>query len=339
MLRKILSLIVVVTFLFNEMAFALSPEIVSGNPASPIKSAMYAAGQKLFAMKKGPGSELVRSIDKAMEGVFIGNKPSISGVKFVKADNEQLPKGWEKNPILSKTSLLEAFEYFRDNEARISKKGLNIKEGYFEVDATKGELPIARVEANNDGTYTLILHTKFVQMWNHIRANDIWFKTRGFTVSLAWGIFYRVAKHEMADLTTLSHIQKGGGHLVSDDTKSAEIGVAHPGEHFANMIGGGYSLINDGLWMWFLGSYCFGDSTRYNNDILKDRLGWFFSHEGKELGFAEEFSSYPNALYLPKREVAIKLALAVNYYFFKDRPSAKVPEFTVKPIYIEEAKA
>jgi len=342
MFRKILSLVIIAAFVFNEMAFALSPQIVSGDTSSPVRESMHATGQKLFAIKKGPGSGLVRDIEETMDLAFTGKEPMVKGIEFVKTADKQLPDGWQNNPILSKTNLVEAFKYFRDNEARIPKESLDIREGYFEVDEANGELPIARIESDGDNTCVIILHTKFVQMWNHIRANDILFKIDNErTVSLAWGIFYRVAKHEMADRATLFGRQKGGGHLISYTTSS--VGIERSNEISANRIGGNYNIINDGLWMWFLGSYCFGNATRYDQKTLESRLRWFFGKEGEQYGFAEEFPNLckylPIAAHDVNREFAISVSLAVNYHFFKDRPNAKIPEFTVNPQYIEEAKA
>ena len=58
-------------------------------------------------------------------------------------------------------------------------------------------------------------------MWNHIRQNDVWFdvnlgKGNRRTVSVAWGIFYRIAKHEMADLEKDGLFPKSLGHLRFD---------------------------------------------------------------------------------------------------------------------------
>ncbi|MCX5679907.1 MAG: hypothetical protein NTZ95_04545, partial [Candidatus Omnitrophica bacterium] len=146
-----------------------------------------------------------------------------------------------------------------------------------------------------------------------IRANDVRFKiTNERTASLAWGIFYRVAKHEMADIYKETLGRKGGGHLNKKDIQAGYTNM-YPNdvdELFANKIGGKYNIINDGLWMWFLGSYCFGNSTRYNKNILEGRLRWFFGEEGRQYGLSAEF-----------------------------RSSAKVPEFTVKPSYVVEAQA
>jgi enamine deaminase RidA (YjgF/YER057c/UK114 family)/tRNA A-37 threonylcarbamoyl transferase component Bud32 len=342
-MRKILSAVVAVCFLFNtiisDYALALSPKITSGESSSPVKDDMYAAGLKLFAAKKGPGSRLSADIEESMKGVFIGKEPKIDGLEIMGGEDE-LPDEWANNPILSKTDLKEAFEYFRDHEAKIPANKLKIIEGYFPVRLGRGELPIARLEKNKDGTCTLVLHTKFIQMWNHIRANDVWVydRVQDRVLSLAWGIFYRVAKHEMADIENMFPMPKGGGHLLQ--SKNTAI-VAETNEFEANEIGGRWSIVSDGFWMWFLGSYCFSNATRYNQATLEKRLRWFFSSK-EEHKLWEEF---PNLYHRnlnrdykkTEREFAIKLALAVNYKFFKNRPKAKVPEFGVDQKYLQEA--
>lgn len=319
MLRKILHVALIVTFLFNNAAYGLAPENVSNNPSDPIRGEMFAAGQKLFGIKHGPGSI---DFDKALAGSFVGTTPRVNGIKTVTADYSRLPKGWENNPVLQEKSIVKALQYFRDNEAKIPADALAITEGYYEVDSSAGEVPTARLIVNADGTSELVIHTEFARMWEHIRANDVWFDytfpdgaTR--TVSLAWAIFYRVAKHEMADRRKIDDILKGGGHAVSSATAAAAGVEIDADETSANYIGGRYSTVNDGMWMWFLGSYCFGDSTRYDNRTLEARLRWFFNPKNEadgKLGLASEF---PRLTYLDgKAELAIHAALTVNHAFF-----------------------
>ncbi len=329
---RIVSAIVAFAFLFNDIAYGLSPAIVSsemGKGAST-RDDMYALGQKLFGARRGPGS---LNLDIFKPQKFAGEAPAIPGITFA-VDYSKPPAGWENNPILQKTNLIEALEYFRDNEARISTEKLEIKEGYFDVDETKGELPISRIERHGD-RYILVVHTKFVQMWNHIREHDVWFEAdingTKRTMSAAWGLFYRLAKHEMSDLKKEGLVPKSIGHITYYPDK--DLGITED-EITANTIGGKYNLINDTIWMWFLGSYCFGDTTRYDNYTLARRLRWFFraSHPDLE-NLRKEFPSMIEA----DKEEAFQLACAINFRFFGDMK--KVPEFEVKDDLVKEGQA
>jgi len=347
MTRKIIHLIVVIAFLFNDMAFALSPKNVSGAPDHPVRDDMYAFGQKLLATRDyGPATRI--RFDEALDGTFRGSTPKVDGLSFVDADySKPLPAGWENNPIFKETDLVKAFEYFRDSEAKLDPNFLRIEEGYFEVDEAKGELPIARIERYEDGTNTLILHTKYVQMWNDLRTNDIWFVydfpgVGKRTVSLAWAMFYSIAKHEMADLIQLKGVPKGGGHALHDFIRPGVYkDLLDDNEEGANITGGRYMVVNQALKMWFVGSYCFENKygahpTRYNNAMLKKRLEWFFepaTEKDKELKLSDEFPTFRD---LPgTRKLGIDIALAVNREYFS-RPGIKVPEFTVDEKYLKK---
>ena len=185
MFKKVMSVVVAAAFLFNGVAFGLAPAAVSGDlggaSGAATRDEINAGGRKLWATTKGPGTELARVIDVSLKSEA-RKRLEAEALKldriFVDADYDNLPKGWENNPILKETNLVRAFEMFRDTEAKIPAEALTIKEGYFYVDEAKGELPLAAIEDNGNGTYTLIIHTKFVQMWNHIRANDVWRRVR-----------------------------------------------------------------------------------------------------------------------------------------------------------------
>lgn len=316
LLKRVVGTIIIFSFIFTNPSYGLGVAPGSENPGT--KETMYALGQKLFAAKRGPGA-IDLNIGEA--GDFRGEVPSLPGIKFVEADYDHPPEGWRNNPILHKKDLIEAFEYFRDHEAKIPAEELEIKEGYFDVHEDLGEVPIARIEKITDGIdtkYVLVVHTKFVQMWNHIRKNDLWFEA-GFmdgsvrTVSLAWGIFYRIAKHEMADLEKDTGRAKSLGHFVSFPS-IGEVAVQE-NEMIANAIEGKYWLLNDAMWMWFLGSYCFSNTTRYNNDTFTDRLKWFF--EGEDSGKMKLYQEFPGlAPHQHQQDIAIAIAAMVNYNFF-----------------------
>ncbi len=356
-LNKAISITVLVCFLVNtaisDYAFALATAPGSRNPGT--QEAMYALGQKLFAAKVGPGAI---DFDKATPTKFVGEPVEVPGVKFVKADYRNLPKGWELNPILSKKmDLIEAFKYFRDHEAQLPADSFDIKEGYYKLEKGEdGELPISRWEYDErTKDWTLIIHTDFVKKWNDIRKNDIWFEYTGQarTVSVAWAIFYRIAKHEMADLKVARYriglaphvatmneyiLPKGGGHMVGymamrDNIKSRETRVEES-ELAANMIGGHYAFINDAIWMWFLGSYCFGPATQYNNKTLKNRLDWFFGLYGtaeerdevlRNLRLDQEFPNLKENNEA-SREWAVNLALLINKEYYSKKTVAQTTE-------------
>ncbi|MEI6863630.1 MAG: hypothetical protein WCK38_04435, partial [Candidatus Omnitrophota bacterium] len=92
----------------------------------------------------------------------------------------------------------------------------------------------------------------------------------------------------------------------------------------ANKIGGGYAIVNDGLWMWFLGSYCFGPATQKSDVMFKDRALWFLGlYQGPH---AEEWNrwsvehnlpdEFPNLHDTDARAEAIGIARAVNKRFY-----------------------
>jgi len=367
-MKKIISLTVAILFLVNNLSYALNVQPGSINPT--VRKEMYAGAGELWRAKVGPGGTwLDRMLSKWHGHHFIGEKPELKGIKF-NSDPKYYPVKWKlHNPILLKKDLIEALECFRDNEAKIPSELLEIKEGYYELEKEKqGELPLARIEEYQYGLETrhrIIVHTKLVQMWNHIRENDVWFdytfedgETR--TISLAWGIFYRIAKHEMEDLwkgETLSvavykiskqgeikkqdDVPKDGGHIGWDVYKNKKRIQVTFNEVLANQIGGRYSTINDTMWLWFLQSYCFYDSTRYNNHTFHSRLMEIFSSNMRMEGpnFLNEFPNLSKD-FSPKSEKDLfcrKLALAVNYHFFS-RKGVKVPKLTVDPKLIEEYK-
>ncbi|MDP2929139.1 MAG: hypothetical protein Q8O01_03615 [Candidatus Omnitrophota bacterium] len=344
MTQKIICLMVAFLLLVDNIAYGLSPTPGSTQPGT--KDAMCALGQKLFAAKNGPGAI---NFDSYIPGPFIGNEllrdPGARAyigeangynAKFVEADYNNPPKAWKNNPILKETGLISAFRAFRDTEARIPAESLDIKEGYFPVDEEKGELPIARIEKVGKDKYVLVVHTKFVQIWNHIRKNDVWFEANlgpddRRTISVAWGIFYRLAKHELSDLKRENSLQlKSFGHM----TFYGDQVLLTKSEVMTNMIGGNYHLPNDAIWLWFLGSYSFGNTTRYNNKTFRHRMDWMLNGNGAaELKLDDEFPQ----LRLNKRDIEITTAFAyaINYNFF-NRQGIVAPKTSVEEKLIRE---
>jgi 3-phosphoglycerate kinase/CRP-like cAMP-binding protein/sugar phosphate isomerase/epimerase len=348
MFKKTVCVIVIITFLINEAAFALSPGLLSGGSdgslrpnARDVQSDMHAAGQKLFAANRGPGAI---DFDKR-PAEFTGKVPALEGVRVITADYDKPPADWmslpktgKPHPILLKTDIVEAAQYFLEKEACLPADAFKVREDYYELEkASDGELPLSRWEYDSrTGTWTLVIHTDFARMWNDIRKHDVWLEDTDMTgrvrvVSVAWGVFYRVMKHEMGDLEKASGEVKSYGHFTRIGRDGAVVKINKiPAEAdmLANMIGGYYGFANDAIWMWFLGSYCFGRSTQYDNDILKDRLLWFFGlYKGKgdaelnrwavEHNLPDEFPRLHDGA---ARERAVNLAQIINHAYFS-RPA------------------
>ena len=172
MVKKILCVVIAILFFANNFSYGLGVRPGSNDPS--IKGEMYAAAQRLFAAKVGPGSKSFDLDNIFGPGKFIGEAPEVRNIRFsnVKVDYENLPEEWKKNEILKKTDLIDALRYYMENNAQIPGDRLDIIEGYFLVDEAKGELPLARIEKHGK-KYVLVVHTKFVQMWNHIRIDCI----------------------------------------------------------------------------------------------------------------------------------------------------------------------
>ena len=330
---KVINIVVLSAFLMNSVAYGLSPMPGSTQtrPDGTVERA-YSLGQKLFAARMGPGAAaLMKAFEAVRPDSFTGAEPRIEGANFdIDSDyDKRLPNGWGNNEIYKIQDLKTAFEYFRDNEAQIPADLLSIEVGTFPV--KEGELPISCIEKRGDG-YALVIHEDFARMWNDLREHDVCFeyvfpdgKTR--TLSLAWGIFYRVAKHEMGDLNKRdpNRFPKSRGHFNYYPAMGDVVEVlGSDKELIANKIAGRYATVNDAMWAWFLGSYCFANSTRYNNNTLGERLNWFFDgKEAREMNLQLEF---PNLLEdRSARDHAIQLALGINFqYFAKGKEAVRV---------------
>ena len=321
MIRKIISLIVIIVFFANSLSFALSPQLGGTNP--DIRREMYALGEKKFDDRGAPGSIVLPGYRHSRRLEKQKPKP-MPGLKFIDARGKTPPKSWRKNPILKEISLIDAFKYFRDVEARISPEKLEIQEGWFPVKDNR--FPLTRLEPHKGGKWVLVVHPKLIKWWEHLRENDLWY-TRRFadgterTISVAWGIFFRIAKHEMMDLESskagrvvdfhedISAVKpKGGGHFSSFFPIEYD-------ELEANKIGGNYKYDNDKIWLWFLTSYLVGDTTRYDNVKLKQRCEWIFDSRksnGKKLD--EEFPNIKDDFGLWGE--AIRFTENLNYAFF-----------------------
>jgi len=357
--RKIISLIVCMLFAINNNVYPLG--VAPGTQNSDvIEGWAKATGGKQFA-KWGACPVDIETYIRPEE--FIGQpKDMPAGISLVKRANyEKMFEQWEdsaffkeilyKNDNYKKIQfgevgeieklLVDAFKYYRTYEAQIPEDLVDVKIRNFPVKEEDGEVPISRIEKYKDGKYALIIHSKFARMWVDILKNDRWIKYDEFVdknnpkkgkqtryASLAWGIFYRIAKHEMTDLDSKTKKTKSpqSSHLTWYTGELFDGGslVEKRSEIDANKLGGNYSEINDGMWLWFLGSYCFGDPTRYNNNIFEKRIDWIFnSPEAIEKDLNEEFPRLKRNIEL--RKWAKSLALNVNYsYYFKKKDEYKI---------------
>jgi len=361
--NKLTSSIVLMCFIWNtavqDYAFGLAT--MPGSTQSGTRSGMFAAGQKELATREyGPGSDIAVKVDEYESKRFVGNVPHVEGLDFVPSDYiDGMPKGWKKNELLKNyfqntgdVNLIDALKYFRENEANLTEDQLEIVEGDFKLEKGKsGEIPICRIE-RDDRTfrYRLVMHKNFVRMWADIKKNDVWFKYRFpdgrvRTVSLAWAIFYRIAKHEMTDLESRDKngrrkfTPKSRGHMeyLTPMMEWSNTLKVNEDETTANAIRGRYAIINDGLWMWFLGSYCFGPATQYNDATFKDRALWFMGlyQDPKARAKAEEWNDwavkhklpdeFPNLLNDAARAEALGIARAVNKKFYTNYRKYETP--------------
>jgi len=434
MYRKIISSLIVFTFLAGSVSSALSPALTSGDMGSEeVKKEMYRDAHDRFLAGGGrkhidkawirreqfsvrnlftrEGQNILRDLgiqnvinwqrditreviakffsgDKLVKLSDYGNKETekfilkrlnkrpdifkVNGldIRFREADPRELPEGWENNKIYAKKDVVSALEYYRDNEARIPRELLDIKEGWFPVE--EGNLPLGGIWKvaisdedkknlqkkygirHQEYKYVLVVHTKFAQMWKDIKKNDLLFnyvfmdkenKPAERTVSLAWSIFYRFAKHEMGDLVTpedsvLGRVlplffnknrfkPKGGAHLAMEsDLKGLKEPVRD--DFYSNLLGGRYNEVNDAVWIWFLHSYCYDNITRYSNMLFARRMEYVFkSREAIKDGLYLEFPNLWSdksgknknikVLWSDKVEEAINLARAINYAYFIER--------------------
>jgi len=354
--NRIISSVVLICFTWNtavqDYAFALSPESgFQGSGLKDFQTRVYATGQKELATHQiGPGSGIAASADKYTPGEFVGDVPLPDGMEFASTDPTLgLPDGWGNNYLLMKdeSDIVEAFKWFRDNEAGLNGDMLEIVKGDFKLEKDKeGQIPICRIEQDQrTNKYRLVIHKDFVRMWEDIKANDVRFKYKlpngeVRTVSLAWGIFYRIAKHEMTDLVSRREEDRyNAKRIPGQDTARSHGHMEYAGPHhagnnpgfkvnenesLANAIGGNYAIANDATWMFFLASYCFGPATQYNDAAFKDRALFFLGqYEGPNALEWNRWSiahnlpdEFPNLRNSYNRDIAMGIARAVNKEFW-----------------------
>lgn len=370
-IRKVISIIVCISFLFSNSAMAqyepatqnLSAELGTQDPE--FQEVMKAAAGRFTAMKYTDALELTDYPDTFIISDTALNSPIDMG-SFKPADYKNIPEDWENfsadewntyrggertdsrgnelpENFLQLDDPITALEFFMISEARIPPYRLNVIEGWFPCDIEKGELPIARIEPKNDNSYTIVVHTDFVQKWKDLRKNDVWFKHKFDdgkvrTISYAWSILFWAAKHEMADISKRGGIEKGGGHYNAKDPLK--------GEEAANLIGGRYAEINESLRLAFLHGYCIDEPSSYTEDGFKSRARWVLSPSSKDAPVEKRLEEEFPILSAKKpidREVDIHRAFLAHYYFSTQfDENGKVigsVEYASDPDYIKKLKA
>jgi len=361
MFRKVLSVILAVLFFVNNVSFALSPHPGGADPGT--QGQMYAMGRKLLAAKQGAGtgwgdwlwSFYVKHISLSK---FKGGAPEIKDLLFRERNEENKPSGSPAGSpyreLLAHKDIIQALDFFRKHMAHIPDHVVTIEKGYFPVNEERGEIPIARWELRGNH-WVLVVHTKFVQMWTHIRENDVWFdhefKDGEFrqSISLAWLLFFCLARHEMKDRGKKGDKEKSSGHFTVNEIGNEAYPYklegdsiwTHDVESWANSMDTRFKHLIKAAELWFTTSYAFSDTTRYNNEVLKKRINWLMrSDEGKALGSEEQFpigdDKADKIKDVPQITWYENLVLAFNYHFFKQRACReKVVSSSGEPVHSE----
>lgn len=210
-LNKIVSSIVLICFVFNstvsDYALALDPGKIStgglrpSSSAEAARDAMYEAGEKLWSMRKGAGginfSDYIR--------VHMGTSAE-TGAKweFVDVDETNYVSRLGGDPIYNETSFVDAAQVML---TRLGATSIKVTIGSPTL-FKRGEL--ARVAGD-----TVLLHPEFVDAWDRLRADDIWFEynigSERRTESAAWVVFYNVFARSAAGSV------KDAGEIVGDE--------------------------------------------------------------------------------------------------------------------------
>lgn len=354
--KKIISLLVCSTFLVTNISYASSPtyqnlaaKLISQDPDQ--QEVVKAAAGRLTAMRytiavglNGHPSNFVVYNEKRMNPDW---------AKYRVPDYDSVPEDWQKfssenwkafkesikvdtkgNELPEHFLQLEdpiiAMEFFALSEAGLSPADVDIIEGWFPYDAEKGELPIAQIEPAGSGKYRIVLHTEFVQRWEHIRRNDVWFDVdldgKKRTVSYAWSLLFWVAKHEMMDVqkTGLAvRTPKGGGHLFRGGLGGTYLGME---EDIANDIGGRYAEINEAMRLAFLHGYCINETSSFTDKGFKERARLVLETSDKNTPSQERLEEeFPLLSGKEKtaREIDIHMAFLTHYHFLTQRDEEK----------------
>ncbi|MBF0217543.1 MAG: hypothetical protein HQL30_11180 [Candidatus Omnitrophica bacterium] len=191
---------------------------------------------------------------------------------------------------------------------------VKVEVGAFDV--TASQYPVC--EEHPDGM--VYMHPELIVDFDDMKRSGIGFNHvmpsgRVRWIDLADTVAYRVALHEFK----LPRRETGGHGYRDADGRFA---IDHDSE-LANMIAREYSVVDDAIWMWYLHSYKWDDSLRYDNKAFRRHLNLIFtSNNPTAMKMRAEF---PNlAKDREKRREAIKLALKMNQIFFIARRDAGI---------------
>lgn len=327
-MKKIISLVVLVTFLVNGVSYGLGVAPMSHKPI--VMENAEKMMRVLWAQKRGPGSDPVaEDLQEIREKIerheFVGEAPEIEGV-IGEVSSMTYPLRVSGGVTTDVAVAAKDFCEKRTAFAEAMKNGkFSVVTSSFTYDRENGEIPVARLEGENINNCRLAIHSRNQAEFKDIVGHDLCFLYKfddGTTksVSVVEGLFKVTIGHYLRDIEKdYKGRTKTGGHLI-DETK----GIAS--ERDANNISGRYSFVNDAIKLWFLASYAFNDTTRYNNNILAERLKWFYENK-EEFDFRNQF---PNINDQNVEEV-FKLVLFINYHYFnrqdKNGEPVKVCEF------------
>jgi len=346
MIRKTFNLTLALLFFVNSVSYGLGIQPASKRP--PIQGKIMATAERTFIDTHGMGLGGLFAQEEEYGPPYnraetLNRLEKNHAFKVIPADYDNPPAEWGNNPILGMTDFVEAFEHYAYEEAGLSRNRVKIERGKF----TKiwGGLPIARYKLpgeEGENTWRLVTHEDFIQAWNDIRKNDIWFRCKlpngeVRTISLAWGIFYWIAKHEMTDLQQLSGEPKmrptdqdeyALGHLSNDRVLDL---FFEPSEVTTNYIGGNYAIINAAIKLWFMTAYAYKETTQLDTDTLLRRARWYFDLEAQNEREDEDgplYLEFPLLLEdINARKHAFDLLCAMNDAYFIERPGVRAVRF------------
>ncbi|MFH1395640.1 MAG: hypothetical protein ABIH09_05740 [Candidatus Omnitrophota bacterium] len=335
-IRKIISLIIIITFLTNSLAYSLAYSLgVSPGVYKPLtKRGMDTLARVLWAQKTPP-SQIASITDELLKKItnheFVGTAPELKEVKgVVHSALDEGVKGLSIDGV-SANDILKALEEFCLKRSafkeNLGKGSFAVIEKNYKYDKEDGEVAVSRIEGKSIDKCKLVVHTDYKNAVQDILKKDIWFdyefddgKTK--RVSVAEAVFNRPAKHYLRESEKdYKNRDKTGGHLVSPDQPLVS-------EQEANNISGRYAFVNDAIYLWFLASYSFKDTTRYNNQLLEQRLRWIYANK-EVFDFKNQFPNINDR----NLEEVIKFTLFVNYHYFNRKGASGEPVKVSEVVY------
>lgn len=324
MLKRISCGVFAALFLINDVAYGLSP--MPGSEIPPTQNKMAAMARDTLLARKDPGIVPVIERMRASRPSPAAKLPELKGVRPVKVDWENPPKEWKNNPMLAMTDLVEALQHYMDNESHSEHGRITVVKTPLHVD--KG-IPLAEYEETRmpDGSmrYRLLVNESLCKAWEDMRKNDIWFtyvlpSGEERVVSVAYGIFNWIAKHEATDLRKLDFERgiltpKDGarGHITRGETEPER------SEETANYIGGNYTMPTIAIKLFFFGAYCaYSDAHRHDSNTFLAEIGSWFDENRPE-----SYEEFPALVRDPRaRQEAFALADYIRARYFS-RPGVR----------------